>query len=290
MKKSFRLALISAGLVSAFGLFSPAANAAKITVALTGQGASLKCSAGYGTRSLACPKIAGPAPASCPTDWVGVPSMDIPTGPSTTRNVPAFCVTKYIPGNVSNVATSSASATPWVTINWTDAQAKCAASTTGGRLIRESEWLAIAHNLTGVDANWSGGAVDSGDIKAGLYNNEATSAQASTGVQAAGRQRTLSTGDVVWDIGGNVWQWTFNDLTGNSSGQYGTSMPVEQVAVPYASQTRGMGYYPAAGTNWSGYAPIRGGYWDNGTGAGPFRLYGNAPSDAGSSIGFRCTK
>lgn len=292
MKQKFRLALISAGLMSAFGLFSPAANAAKITVALSGQGQSLKCSTGYVAKTLACPTIAGPVPASCPTDWVGVPSMNIPTGPSTTRNVPAFCVMKYIPGNVGAVATSSASATPWVSINWADAQTKCAASTAGGRLIRESEWMALAHNLTGVDANWTGGAVDNGNIKDGLQNSEAGSAQPSTGTAATGggRPRTLSTGDVVWDIGGNVYQWTYNDLTGASSGQYGTSMPVEQVAVPYASQTRGMGYYPAAGTNWSGYAPVRGGDWDHGTNAGPFRLDYHGPTGTSAGIGFRCTK
>lgn len=297
MKKSFRLALISAGLVSAFGLFSPAANAAKITVALTGQGMSLKCSTGYSAKGMACPTIAAPAPTNCPTDWVGVPSMTIPSNMSGgTITVPAFCVMKYVASQSGSTAVSSASGTPWVNVSWNSAGPACTAA--GGRLMRETEWMALAHNLVNVDANWSGGAVDNGNIKDGLQNSEASSAQPSTGTAATGggRARTLSTGDVVWDIGGNVWQWTYHDMTGGSSGIWG-SMPLAQRTAPYAEQTRGMGWYPSTTggyndgyTGWSGRAPVRGGYWTDGTYAGPFRLNNYAPSGTNSYFGFRCTK
>jgi len=296
MKKSFRLALISAGLVSAFGLFSPAANAAKITVALTGQGMSLKCSAGYGAKTYTCPTIVAAAPTNCPTDWVGIPSMKIPTNASGgTLTVTAFCVQKYVASQSGSTAVSSASGTPWVNVNWNSAQTACTAA--GGRLMRDSEWMALAHNIVNVDANWSGGAVDSGNIKDGLQNSEASSAQPSTGTSATGggRARTLSTGDVIWDIGGNVYQWTYGDMTGDSNGLYGSGVYLDRNTAPYDSQTRGMGWnfvpgYTLPYTGWSGYAPIRGGYWGDGTYAGPFYLYSNTPSSTYSSVGFRCTK
>lgn len=155
--------------------------------------------------------------------------------------------------------------------------------------MRDSEWMAIAHNIVNVGANWTGGAVDSGDIKPGLQNREASSPQPATGVQAPGRQRMLSTGETIWDIGGNVWKWTYGDMSGDSNGLFGT-IGQDRTAAPYSSVTRGMGWYPSSGTNWSGYAPMRSGYWNRETYAGPFYLDGYLPSYAHYFIGFRCTK
>lgn len=296
MKKSFRLALISAGLVSAFGLFSPAANAAKITVALTGQGMSLKCSSGYTSKNYTCPTIVAAAPTNCPTDWVGIPSMKIPTNASGgTLTVPAFCVQKYLASQSGGTAVSSASGTPWVNINWYSAQTACTAA--GGRLMRDSEWMALAHNIANVDANWSGGAVDSGNIKRGLSASEIFSAQPSTGTAATGggRARTLNTGDVVWDIGGNIYQWTYGDMTGDNTGLYGSALYLDRNTAPYDSGTRGMGWHFIPAYNlpyggWAANAPIRGGHFNDGDDAGPFRLNNNPASISLTYVGFRCTK
>ena len=54
---------------------------------------------------------------------------------------------KYEAKNVSGVATSQASGTPWVAISQTSAITTAAAACTGCHLITEGEWLTIAQNV-----------------------------------------------------------------------------------------------------------------------------------------------
>lgn len=271
------------------------ANAAKITVSLSGQGKSLVCSSGYAQKGMSCPSIAAPPPAACPPDWVAVPSMVIPADYSNrTITVPAFCVMKYAASQSGSAAVSSVDGMPWTNITWYAAQSACAAD--GGHILRESEWMAIAHNLTNVGANWSGGFVDSGDIKGGLQNNADATPHPASGMFADGRIRTLSTGEAIWDIGGNIWHWTYHDLVGGSSGIWG-AMPFSQRTAPFDSGSRGMGWYPSLAddyqdgfTLWSGFAPVRGGRANSFNDAGPFNLSGANPSYSHVSWGFRCAK
>lgn len=292
---SIRFSIINVALLSTIALFASHANAAKISVALTGQGMSLKCSAGYAARGMACPTIVGAAPTNCGTDWVGIPAMTIPSNMAgATISVPAFCVMKYIASQNGATAVSSATTAPWTGVTWLSASTACGAA--GGRLMRESEWMALAHNLVNVDANWSGGAVDNGNVNAGLQGGEVSTPTAPSGVSAAGRIRVLSTGETVWDIGGNVFQWTYHDLVGGVGGTWG-AMPLAQRTAPYAEQTRGMGQYYSVAAGYSdgstlltGSAPVRGGWFNDGSMAGPFRFVGFDPTSSFYHVGFRCTK
>lgn len=145
-----------------------------------------------------------------------------------------FCVMKYeakIQGNdvgtttyaASMVAESRASGTPWTNISQTNAITE--ATETGGHLITEAEWMTIAADVLSVKYNWSGGAVGSGYIYQGHVNNNPSSAIAAspddtdtlngitggTGTTSgtnSSRGLYLSSGDVIWDFSGNVWEWT----------------------------------------------------------------------------------
>lgn len=292
MKTTIRFSLISAALIGTSSFFSTTAAAAKITVNLTGQGSTLKCSAGYAAKGYACPSVVAPAPTACPTNWVGVPSMKIPIDAvGGTRVVPAFCVMKYVASIISGgIAVSSETGAPAVNYPWDSMKATCAAG--GVRILRDSEWMAIAHNIVNVDSNWTGGAVDSGDLKEGLQNS-GSSAQSAAGLSAPGRSRTLSTGETIWDIGGNVWQAVYGDMTGdNSTGVLGSAVHEDRFASPYDSLTRGMGQFfqtfpKIVGANG---VSARGGYWANATAAGPFAFGYVATVSADHAFAYRCAK
>ena len=79
--------------------------------------------------------------------------------------------------------------------------------------------MTIVRNLEQVSSNWSTGTVGSGYIYSGhndgtpggaLEASIDTNGYAGTG-QTSGSQRrtlTLTNGEVIWDLAGNVWQWT----------------------------------------------------------------------------------
>lgn len=208
---------------------------------------------------------------------------------------------------------SDATGKPWVYISYYEAAAACNSMGTAPngqqiRLQRESEWMAAAHNTVGVPANWTGGAVDNGDMYQGVNNNPAP--YSTSGAQAASagdlvatvnqRTKKLTNGQVIWDLGGNLYQWTYHDFTGGGTNGLFGNIVRNQTAAPYNSQTRGMGWIPDSNAGnasytlpnggWAGYAPLRGSRWSGTTGAGPFYL-GNytATSTGYDGVGFRCT-
>jgi len=77
-----------------------------------------------------------------------------------------------------------------------------------------------------VDSNWSGGNVGSGSIYTGHNDNVPASRIAANtsdsegyhGTQnSSGNQRrtlTLSNGEIIWDIAGNVWEWVDETVEG----------------------------------------------------------------------------
>ncbi|MEI2713608.1 MAG: hypothetical protein V9G04_10035 [Nocardioides sp.] len=143
---------------------------------------------------------------------------------------------KYEAKNVGGVATSQAAGTPWVNISQTNAIS--AADATGGHLITEAEWMTIAADVLSVKHNWSGGAVGSGYIFRGHANGNPSSTLAASDDDSDGlfgitggtgsasgtnSQRTLvlTSGDVIWDFSGNVWEWTNATISGAQPGTSG---------------------------------------------------------------------
>ena len=265
------------------------------------------------TSSIDCTTLAGGT-------WVAVPGDSV-------YNTSEFCVQKYIP---SGTNTSQIGVAPRVRLDQPTARSACTALGTGYHLITNPEWMTIAANIANVGSNWSGGTVGSGALNRGHSDNSpgndlaaaadtdpcnGTGQSCSTTTwDSQRRTRTLSNGNVIWDFGGNVWQWV--DLYNNQSKptessywvQYsalgnGTATWPRSAFVPMSNvqswwndtwnSTQSIGMI-LPGSSGSGGALIRGGDWGNDTGAGPFAAHlGGGPTDAYtnvySTVGFRCT-
>ena len=156
----------------------------------------------------------------CPLNFIIVPG-------SATYNTKDFCVMKYNAKQVGSSTTpiSQATGLPWTTISQTTAIANSpkVADCTGCHLLTEPEYMTIAQNVLNVASNWSGGAVGSGFIYSGHNDNNPANALAASSDDTDGyygtgnssssginqkRTLTLSNGEVIWDMAGNVYEWT----------------------------------------------------------------------------------
>jgi formylglycine-generating enzyme required for sulfatase activity len=231
---------------------------------------------------------------------------------------------KYEAKDVGGVATSQAASTPWVSISQTDAITTAAAACTGCHLITEAEWMTIAQNVLGVASNWSTGTVGSGFIYSGHNDNSPgnaldadsndTNGYYGTGNTSPSNQKrtlTLSNGEVIWDLAGNVWEWTSGTVQSPTiqPGITGAGYDGRQWTAITNPGTLSINPSPA-GTGIAGASAwntgngigliysdteqvglrgfLRGGYWTGGSGAGvlTLSLY-LAPSYAAADVGFR---
>jgi formylglycine-generating enzyme required for sulfatase activity len=222
-------------------------------------------------------------------------------------------------GSATVAATTQASGTPQVNITQTNAITACSLNGAGYGLINNNEWMTIARNIEGQGANWTGGTVGSGGLWRGHSDGSPNNAlEANTddndGYFGTGnvspsierRTHTLSNGETIWDLSGNVWEWTSDTILGqnkpnNSSGNFwqqwtaisnfGTlSYDLTRPSNTSWNSTQNMGQYYAGGvTGTTTFAFLRGGRWGDTTAAGVFTLrLPNAPSNSNSFIGFRC--
>jgi prepilin-type N-terminal cleavage/methylation domain-containing protein len=262
---------------------------------------------------------------------VACPSGFIPVPGSSTYGTSDFCVMKYAASQVgsSNVPISQSGTYPWVNISQTTAIADApnVAGCTGCHLWTEAEYMTIAQNVLGVASNWSGGSVGSGYIYSGHNDNVPANALApdpsdSNGyageTNKGGNQRrtlTLSNGQVIWDMAGNVYEWTNATIGANQQpGLSGESAyawkqwnngSLLMNGLPYNSQpastgitgitgwssTQGIGQlysdYGETGT----HAFLRGGNWGFGSLAGVLSLaLNNSAGYTASNVGFRVSR
>jgi prepilin-type N-terminal cleavage/methylation domain-containing protein len=220
---------------------------------------------------------------------------------------------------------SVASGYPIANISQITAASYC--STAGASLINNAEWMTIARNIEAQLSNWTTGTAASNAIGiGGLYRghsdanpNFALAAGAdndgyigtnNSGFSIERRTHTLSNGEIIWDMGGNVWEWTSDSILGKdqptgspvgfnwrqftSISNYGTlSYDLTRPSNNTWNSTQNMGYVYSDGTssNNTSFAFLRGGRWasTSPTDAGVFTLRLNhTPSDTSTFIGFRC--
>ena len=263
---------------------------------------------------------------TCPTangDYLAV------TANPTVGTTSEFCVAKYEMKDVGGVATSQATGNPWVSISQVNSRTACSNLGAGYGLISNEEWMTVAREIETTDTNWSSGTIGTGSLNRGHSDNAPASALAvsndadpydgtgNNSGQAVGsgweqkRTHTLSNGE-IWDLAGNVWEWTdWNVTPANKAYIASNSNPVQawrewtlvdtninngdemetitwQTTDPALNSTSNIGQY-YAGLNSSGGAALRGGYWNVGTNAGAFALNLNVDSAyTYTSIGFRC--
>lgn len=261
-------------------------------------------------------------PPSCPTNYVSVSAL---AGYTTAD----FCVAKYEMKNVSGVATSQATGTPWVSIQrgsgpttGSSAWKECRDLGTGYDLISNAQWQTIARDIAGVAVNWSSGTVGTGQLNQGHVDGTPASTLAANASDASAcsgtgqtcsntvwssqrRTHVLSGGNVLWDFGGNAWEWTKDDYS-----SLGVSPAVSGAWFEYTHASIGAtnrALFSAADSGWSSTQGIgqimggnlggvlRGGGWGNSVRGGVFsaNLLSRTnetytDTDVNIEIGFRC--
>lgn len=265
----------------------------------------------------------------CPTGFIAVPGNSL-------LDQQSFCIMKYeAKNNGSNIAVSQAAGTPWASISQTAAITSAQTACAGCRLVTESQWMTIAANVASVDSNWSGGTVGAGYLYNGHNDSSPPNAlpastddsdgYSGTGQTSGLQRRTLmlSNGEVVWDLAGNVHEWTQGVISGRQAGldadssdpgtyswkQWNiiqsinlnmlppTSTPGYLSSLPALANINNYTSYNGLGILYSnqnqvdtrGY--IRGGHWATSSGTtGVFSLFlSYPPSGSISSFGFRAT-
>jgi prepilin-type N-terminal cleavage/methylation domain-containing protein len=256
---------------------------------------------------------------SCPANFIVVPG-DSRFGTSD------FCFMKYEAKQSAGVAVSQASLAPWVSITSTNSISAANAACSGCHLVTEQEWMTVVANVLSVASNWSSGVVGSGYIYSGhndsLPNNaliaSTDDADGYNGTgNSSGNQRrtlTLTNGEVVWDIAGNVWEWT-NDVIGanvqpgligessysfkewNNGALNMNGLPLVSQPGAISAQTAGWSSSQGIGQLFSNYSEsnpkvyLRSGSWSDGSAVGVLALdFFDSSGMINSAIGFRVAK
>jgi formylglycine-generating enzyme required for sulfatase activity len=230
----------------------------------------------------------------------------------------------------STTPISAPSVQQWVNISQTTAIANSpnVAGCSTCHLITEAEYLTIAQNVLSVASNWSTGTVGSGFIYRGHNDNAPANAlvadpsdangYAGTGNVSNSDQRrtlTLTNGEVIWDMAGNIWEWTSGVTNGTTAQQPGITgngwnwrewtaitnpgslspnpNPATTGIAGAVSWTSGNGigaiYSNSDDTGLYGF--LRGGSWNRGSYAGVLTLYlHNGPGSTSSRFGFRVSR
>jgi len=137
----------------------------------------------------------------------------------------------------SAIAVSSPDGQPWVYIKRTeasealDAERACSNITGTGlvsaavdddfALINNSQWQAIARNIEANPNNWVNGKLNAGNTQSNLFElcdgyieNATVDCTIPNPLAPHDQKRTheLTNGEVIWDMGGNVYEWVIDDV------------------------------------------------------------------------------
>lgn len=213
------------------------------------------------------------------------------TGNTTYNNTSQACTGSYAPVSIP-------SGVPIGNISQTTAKTYCQAI--GGHLITNVEWMTIARNIEQVASNWNGGVIGTSWINWGNYSGSSALDGTTPGSAQSKRTHTLSTGELIWDISGNVAEWTDDTCTTATypSGGYtewnnASLNSIRSLNGPSNSAwndaSNGMGRYFGCSAN--GRAFSRGGSLGGASNAGIYQMnlsFDTTTTD--TKVGFRCVK
>lgn len=268
----------------------------------------------------------------CPQNFIAAPAV----APYTSLG---FCVAKYemkIKGrqngeqdySSSFEAESRPTGTPWTKLNRNEAISECRALGADYDLISNKQWQSLAQNSESQSENWEGGLIGVTGMFQGHSDNspDGTLAADPSDVQdpyfatlndlldsyGSGREQkrtlTLSNGEVIWDLAGNVKEWMKDD----NSYVYGASDFQSQITLlshpaPSLGELQAKIKFGPAGDYTNSFpGPIfgglgfanlslalgavnRGGYYNSGYESGVFYVdLDNNITDRVRWFGFRC--
>lgn len=247
-------------------------------------------------------------------------------GSAAALGVADFCLAKYemkaisSNGNLANsgsgdvtyqeslVAASRADGTPWVNVTRNQAQAECAALGDEYSLISNAQWQALARDVESQSTNFVNGVPVRGHSDGFPPSSLAAGADSdvyfATGnyeTQSEGFQErrvwNLTSGDKIWDVGGNVHEWISDDLESLGMNPVLNGETVELSALsdinklifgPVSQEATVQSAFGKIVSAASG-ALLRGGAWTSAGAGGVYSaLAVTSPQFAFNSFGFRC--
>lgn len=139
-----------------------------------------------------------------------------------------MCVAQYEMKLQDSKVVSAPSGEPH-SVTREQAQNLCETSFESGRLPTNVEWTIIANIIKTNPLNWTGGSVEVGSLVTGLTRRwgnpvsaeDTDDSYTQTGASAlshAEQRRTfyIDAENVLWDFGGNAWEWVSDEIHGNT--------------------------------------------------------------------------
>lgn len=143
-----------------------------------------------------------------------------------------FCVMKYeAKYDWGAKASSKDESYPWVNVTWHEAKKACQDNGYGYDLINNQQWQAIARSIEANPTNWKNGSLNHGHSDASPNHSLIASYDDHQGCfsteqycysrwNSQKRTHQLQSGSVIWDIGGNVLEWTSTEAPYKLNNQY----------------------------------------------------------------------
>lgn len=257
---------------------------------------------------------------TCPHNFVMVP------GSLASGHANPFCVAKYEMKQLDlTTPVSKPEDLPWDSVNQSQAITYCNNMGTGYSLIKNPQWMTIAHNIESVAANWSNGIFTTPAVSTeinrghGFAGSSALVASAddadfclnvvncetATGWDQEKRTHILNNGSIIWDLSGNVAEHVQKTVNSDKPGantpndidfDVNEAVPTNDmpsnafqplISTQLTAEDHGIGTYLPGNENVGGIM-IRGGAFDYDVSASPGIYFLDLRNATSQQAGFRC--